>query len=65
MCKDSMNDWSFPYGKHWNDKEKIGDDLNKWAIEMRARDKQRANDILAEFPKEKVSAESSEGCGTM
>jgi hypothetical protein len=51
MKKDSMNDWSFPFGKHWNDKKMIGEDLDKWAKEMRARDKQRANEILANFPK--------------
>jgi len=50
MCKDSMNDWSFPFGKNWNDKAVIGDDLNEWAIAMRARDKQRAHEVLSNFP---------------
>jgi hypothetical protein len=35
MKTDSMNDWSFPFGKHWNDKEQIGEELDVWAKTMR------------------------------
>jgi len=41
-----INDWSFPFGKHWRNKAEIGDDLDVWAKEMRAREEKRANEIL-------------------
>jgi L-fuconate dehydratase len=28
MIRESIDDWAFPYGKHWNDVEKIGEDLD-------------------------------------
>lgn len=49
MFKESMDDWSFPFGKHWNDKAMIGEDLDQWAKEMRAREKQRAEEILKAY----------------
>ena len=50
MIKESMYDWAFPYGKHWNDVEKIGKDLDEWSKEMRLREQQRACEVLTNYP---------------
>jgi len=31
MLTDSMNDWSFPFGKNWRNKAEIGEELDAWA----------------------------------
>lgn len=63
MKADSINDYSFPFGKHWKDKAVIGDELDEWAKKMRAREEQRANEILKAC--DKVRAEEKEKADTL
>jgi len=58
MKADAITDYSFPFGKHWLDKKEIGDELDVWAKQMRAREEQRADEIYAECDKVRKQKEA-------